>query len=984
MSQSSEQLDQIDPGLLTDFLDESAQLLDRLNEKMLVLDQWARQPANAACDVDLLNEMFRSAHSIKGLSAMLGLTEINQLTHRIENILDAARRDQLQVTSKVTQTLFVAFDTLTALITQISHPDQVQVTSADAIQALQELLDEAGCNKQVASQADAEAIWQAAQATQVIQSIPATPTTPVVKAPVVLPRVDLLADVADETDLPSKYLAIFIDETAISLDELSDLLSDTSHCDSQTIETLLITSHRIKGAAASIGLNRTAKLAHVMEDIMQRARELKLTTLPGAGFDLLLKCVDQLRSYIDRIKQGQFENQEFGYLVSDLEQYKTAWTTGQLTAVVPCEPATETALPPNTCSNEQLPVLQVQVTFQQGLPLVGLKARLIYQKLERMGQVLSVDPPLEICEHSDNLPQMEVMFLSSSSSERIKRDLEVAGVTAVTLTNVELPEMNSPEVEPTYEPQTNTLSVAANPVPSPISTVQSVEPASLPMVASSKNPVSAEPVKAEQDTKKTSATGASNSNAAPNETLRVDIERLDQLMNLAGQLVINKSCFGRITESLKSNFSTVDLTSNSQRILRSLHGFMHDLCTVGDSHTPQFLAMIAARSHKLEQELTTLDHLVTHVSNAHTTLNQLGDAINQLERISDGLQKTVMDTRMVPIGPLFTRFKRVVRDITRANHKEIELVIRGEKTELDKRMIDELGDPLIHMVRNSADHGIESPADRVAQGKPAQGTITLNAFHRGNSVYVQITDDGKGLDRDRILAKALEKGIIQPADADKLNHQQIYNLIWEPGFSTAEKVTEISGRGMGMDIVRSKIEQLNGSVDLTSTLGVGTTFTIKLPLTLAIMPSLLSTVDGDIFALPLESIVEIVCIPAKTLKTVHGRRTAVIRERTVSILDLNELFDWSCAGPEPVNRNENTQFTLLIVNDAGIEIGLIVDQVLGESDVVIKSLAENFRNIQGVAGASILGDGRVALILDSAALVDLAARGRLRTNLTGA
>ncbi len=189
---------------------------------------------------------------------------------------------------------------------------------------------------------------------------------------------------------------------------------------------------------------------------------------------------------------------------------------------------------------------------------------------------------------------------------------------------------------------------------------------------------------------------------------------------------------------------------------------------------------------------------------------------------------------------------------------------------------------------------------------------------------------------------------------------------------------------MGMDIVRSKIEQLNGTVDLTSTLGVGTTFTIKLPLTLAIMPSLLSTVDGDIFALPLESIVEIVCIPAHTLKTVHGRRTAVIRERTVSILDLNELFDWSCAGPEPVNRNENSQFTLLIVNDAGIEIGLIVDHVLGESDVVIKSLAENFRNIQGVAGASILGDGRVALILDSAALVDLAARGRLRTNLTGA
>ncbi len=531
----------------------------------------------------------------------------------------------------------------------------------------------------------------------------------------------MLADVVDETDLPSKYLAIFIDETAISLDELSDLLSDTTHCDSQTIETLLITSHRIKGAAASIGLNRTAKLAHVMEDIMQRARELKLTTLPGAGFELLLKCVDQLRSYVDRIKQGQFENQEFGYLVCDLEQYKTAWTTGQLTTDVPRETVTETASRNNTTATEQLPVWQVQVAFQQGLPLVGLKARLIYQKLDRLGQVLSVDPPLEICEQSENLPQIEVLLSSCSDSERIKQDLHVAGVTAVTVTSVNFPAVNSPVVIPTYESQSKTEGVAAsNPAPHPISITQTVEPAVLStatstMVANPKNSVAAEPAKSEQDTKKVPATGTNNSNSAPNETLRVDIERLDQLMNLAGQLVINKSCFGRITDSLKSNFSTVDLTSNSQRILRSLHGFIHDLCNAGDSHTPQFLNMIAARSHKLQQELTTLDQLVTHVSNAHSTLNQLGDAINQLERISDGLQKTVMDTRMVPIGPLFTRFKRVVRDITRANHKDIELVIRGEKTELDKRMIDELGDPLIHMVRNSADHGIESPADRVAR-----------------------------------------------------------------------------------------------------------------------------------------------------------------------------------------------------------------------------------------------------------------------------
>jgi len=370
--------------------------------------------------------------------------------------------------------------------------------------------------------------------------------------------------------------------------------------------------------------------------------------------------------------------------------------------------------------------------------------------------------------------------------------------------------------------------------------------------------------------------------------------------------------------------------------------------------------------------LETVRREVESFVRVHAAVNHLSEAVHQLARVTDGIQRTVMDTRMVPIGPLFNRFKRVVRDITRTNGKNIRLVISGEKTELDKRMIDELGDPLIHIVRNAADHGIELPEVRLAAGKPAEGTITLHAFHRGNCILIQVSDDGKGLDADRILRKALEKGLVTPADAERLTRSQIYQLIWEPGLSTAEKVTEVSGRGMGMDIVKSKIEALNGSAELDSTPGRGTTLTIKLPLTLAILPSLMVQIDGDMFAMPIEAVEEIVRIRRREVTTVHGVRAAVVRGRVVSLVSLDEICQWNHATSR-TNSQENDEITLVLVGDRGREIGLAVDRVLGEEDVVIKSIAENYRNIPGIAGASILGDGRVSLILDIVALIETAA-----------
>lgn len=449
-------------------------------------------------------------------------------------------------------------------------------------------------------------------------------------------------------------------------------------------------------------------------------------------------------------------------------------------------------------------------------------------------------------------------------------------------------------------------------------------------------------------------------------------------MNLAGQLVINKARFAQIADRLRGAVGmkrSVDVLSTVTTVLESMS-------TAGqNADSPQALEaeleMLRSQARRIQAALEPIRRDVDSLNHARNTVNELFEAVHQLERVSDGIQQSVMDTRMVPIGPLFTRFKRVVRDITRVNGRSIRLVIQGEKTELDKRMIDELGDPLIHMVRNSADHGIEPPEVRTAAGKPAEGTITLDAFHRGNHIVIQVRDDGRGLNRERILQKALDRGLVTAADAERMTPQQVFQLIWEPGLSTAERVTEVSGRGMGMDIVKSKIEDLNGSVELDSVPGQGTTITIKLPLTLAIMPSLMVEIQSDVFAMPMESVVEIVALKRQDFSTVHGRLTARIRGRVVSAVRLDEVFQWSRGSTATEPLGEET--TLVIVGEARRELGLVVSRVIGEEDVVIKSMADNYRNVPGIAGASILGDGRVSLILDLAALIDMASeRGAAR------
>ena len=380
---------------------------------------------------------------------------------------------------------------------------------------------------------------------------------------------------------------------------------------------------------------------------------------------------------------------------------------------------------------------------------------------------------------------------------------------------------------------------------------------------------------------------------------------------------------------------------------------------------------------RLRENFKAIQDELELIRKGREQIQALSEAIHQLGRVSDGIQKSVLETRMVPIGPLFERFRRVVRDLRQMSDKEVTLEIEGEKTELDKRMIDELADPA-YATWSATRWTMASklPTAAEAAGKPRSGTVSLQATHRGNSVVITVSDDGQGIDCARIREKIVSKGLVSREEAARLNDKQLIQFIWHPGLSTAETVTDISGRGVGMDIVKSRIESLNGTVDVRSEPGLGTTFTIRLPLTLAIMPCLLVQIYDEVYAIPLDHIDEIEEVETSRIFQVQGKRMVEVRNQLISVVALDDLLTWGGAiHPSLRSRKpsepEAAKRTIVVAQNGETTIGLLVDHLIGMQEVVLKSLEKNFRSVPSLSGASILGDGRVSLILDIDALIGM-------------
>jgi two-component system chemotaxis sensor kinase CheA len=462
------------------------------------------------------------------------------------------------------------------------------------------------------------------------------------------------------------------------------------------------------------------------------------------------------------------------------------------------------------------------------------------------------------------------------------------------------------------------------------------------------------------------------------ETVRVDIDRLDRLMNLTGELVVNRARFLQLARQMQPLFRKSGLLGRLRSLGDRLQGMSQELDA--DHRSGQDAVWDVRRA--LGEQMEVVEELLQSLDQGRRCMDQWNEAIDQLTRVSNGLQQGVLDTRMVPVGPLFNRFKRVVRDIATELRKKVQLEIRGEKTELDKRMIDELGDPLVHLVRNAIDHGLESEEVRRKRGKPDAGTLTLEATHSGNNVLITIRDDGGGIAVEKVRARAIQRGLVPEATAATLTDREWMQFIWHPGFSTAEQVSDISGRGVGMDIVKTRIAELNGTIEVDSRPGVGTTFQIRLPLTLAIIRSLLFRLPHGIFAAPIENVREIVSVPRREVLSVHGRDSIEVRGEFIPLVGIDDIFDWN--GVEPRRTSDRTTATVgsrvevVILTTGRKTMGLEVDELRGSQDIVIKSLSENFVPIRGLAGASILGDGSVCLLLDVAASIELV-HDRLRT-----
>lgn len=406
--------------------------------------------------------------------------------------------------------------------------------------------------------------------------------------------------------------------------------------------------------------------------------------------------------------------------------------------------------------------------------------------------------------------------------------------------------------------------------------------------------------------KKVPAAGGANSPAAMEQTIRVEVKRLDQLMNLSGELVLSKNRLLTIYDELQERYD-------------------------GE----QFL-------------------------------DKLNQVANSLSIITTDIQLAVMKTRMQPVSKVFSKFPRIVRDLSRELGKQIELEISGEETELDKSIIEEIGDPIMHMIRNSCDHGVEDPAARVAAGKSEKGVVQLKAYNEGNHIIIEIADDGKGMDPDMLKVKCIEKNLITEKEADQMSDKEAFALIFKPGFSTAQKVTSVSGRGVGMDVVKTNIEKLNGIIEIDSEPGKGSVFKLKIPLTLAIMQSLLVGAQEEYYAIPLASVMETIRVPIESIYTIEGKNVLRLRDEVISLVRLADVFNVKQV------FESDSQAYVVIIGVAEAKLGVIIDTLVGQEEIVIKSMGDYLQNIPGIAGATIRGDGRVTLIVDVSSMMNLA------------
>ncbi len=784
---------------------------------------------------------------------------------------------------------------------------------------------------------------------------------------------------ASSSDDLSEYMQVFLDESAEELDSLVEaiLLLEDDPQNAESLNKAFRMLHSLKGSCGMMGFEVVGDFAHTLEDRFENYRSGK-DLLDRDTATLVLKCVDYFRAFIDRLRKGNASEGDPSELKQQLESRseKTLFIPESLLRSPVVESPPTPSIPVTASKPVAVPTLSggilIKIKFKPGLQLADLKARLIVSRLSSIGEVVECEPKIEDVRSFDDLPLFSLTLLTDRKLDEIRKFANVDGVESV--------DFGGPNVS--GEASTAAREVLVAPVkhettPETVPVKPETKETSLASVTLEEtSAIPSPPAAISKPAAKTTAQAVPETTevkAPVNETLRIDIERLDRLMNLTGELVVTNARFAQITSDMSPIFrrnsvfnKSKDVTDRLRQRLELVRQHMNSSKFAEESWNSIF--------HGLEDELEGLDQQTAMFNEGHRHFLQITEAVDQLTRVSKNLQRGVLNTRMVPVGPLLNRFKRVIRDLSVERSKRVQLLVHGENTELDRRMIDSLGDPLLHLVRNSIDHGLESPEQRVACGKPEVGTISIEASHRGNNVLITVRDDGGGISSEKIRARVVSRGIATESQVREMSEQQIVDYIWHPGFSTAEQVTDISGRGVGMDIVRSTITSLSGTIDVASIPGQGTTFTIRLPLTLAIIRSLLIRNRSGYFSIPIDDVREIVSISPDEIHAVHRHLTIDVRGELISLVTMENIFDWnvSAESQSTDGNSSNRNINVVLLYSRGRTLGLCVDSLVGRADIVIKSLSENFVAIRGLSGASIMGDGTVCLMLDCASLIELA------------
>lgn len=676
-----------------------------------------------------------------------------------------------------------------------------------------------------------------------------------------------------------QYLEIFIEESKEHLQSCNEqlLLLEKNPHDLSIVNEIFRSAHTLKGMSATMGFEDLANLTHKMENVLDAIRNEKVSVSPEI-LDVVFLAVDDLETMVESIASGGDGKKDVTEVIEKLHIIETGESPiVQSSAQQEIAATAEVVKEDLKNSYDQYEQTIIKQSLEQGFNCLELSISLrsdcllkaarvfmTFEVLEKSGEIINSTPSVDQLEAEQFDSEFTVTLITQESAEEIKKKvMKVSEIENVQI--VEIKDVERFHDETAQEPKEEQIN----------------------------QPIKKEKEKTPQ--KKGEEKQSSTNSANHNKTIRVNIERLDILMNLFEELVIDRGRLEQISKELKHS--------------------------------------------------------------------ELDETVERMTRISSDLQNIILNMRMVPVETVFNRFPRMVRQLARDLNKKINLEVIGAETELDRTVIDEIGDPLVHLLRNAIDHGIEMPEKRIQQGKPEEGTIKLKAYHSGNHVFIEIEDDGAGINREKVLNKALSKGILSEEEAAALTDKQVFELILASGFSTAETISDISGRGVGLDVVKATIESLGGTINIDSSEGEGSVFIIQLPLTLSIISVMLVEVGDEKYAVPLSSIIETAIIKQNDILNAHNQKVIDFRGNIVPLVFLKDVFS------VPNTSDEDEYHSVVIVRKGNKMAALVVDSFIGQQEIVLKSLGNYLTNVFAISGATILGDGQVALIIDCNALI---------------